>query len=341
MSYPAKKSRQLRILLLGFFTILITLLTGFFSFSAYVFFNEASSGYPYYLRSDMIFYGHSGLQLGNSGLMGGAGHEAFYYIFPVIVFVSFAVIGLMFIYFYRLILKTEGAETALKNVEKNILEIPSTIIHEIKGNINALAINSRVLAERARRNQDISKISGIVESETVRLSETMENILRFSKDYSLNMERTSLNGLISSAVEKSIPRASQKGVNIAFSPVDSEIFIRMEGSLMEQVFVNLISNAVESYEGAQTRDSKAKVVMVYSSFYIDKVIINIEDYGKGMSRETLQKIYEPFFTTRNNGTGLGLPLVKKILGAHGFKIEIKSSEGSGTRVSVLLKTLEN
>lgn len=339
------KTKKFKVSLLGLFVSLLVLVIGFFASETYgLFFAlHSKNGSVYSLKqSNMVFFsGGNGLHLAYPGLFGSAHSSAFYYFFIVSLMLSAVLIIAMSVYFYRLIDGQENTLSTLKSVEKSIVEMPSTILHEIKGNINSLSINARVLGARVAKvknfeceKEDIARISGAIETETHRLAQTMNNILKFTKEYHLNLEEVNLSDLLNEAIAALSLKAKNKGIDLSLS-VDRDIVVKMDRDLMGQVFINLVSNAMESYEG------KNGSVSIYSSFYMKKILIVIEDNGKGIKKDIIKKIYEPFFTTKYSGMGLGLSLVKKILDAHGFKINIESFINKGTKLSVVFKDLDN
>lgn len=339
------KTKTFKVFLLSLFTSLLILIVGFFAAEDYSLFSAlySKNGAIYsFKQSNMVFFGgNSRLKLAYPNIFNNLHNSAFYYFFTISLILSAALIIFMFVYFYRLIDKQEGTLLTLKSVEKSILEMPSTILHEIKGNINSLSINSRVLGARVAKVKDfecekgdIARISSVIETETSKLAQTMDNILKFTKDYHLNLEEVNLSDLLNEVAATLMPKAKNKGINLSLS-IDKDISIKMDRDLMKQVFINLISNAMESYG-----DGKGDV-LIYSSFYLKKILIVIEDNGTGMKKEIIKKVYEPFFTTKHNGMGLGLSLVKKILDAHGFKINIESCYNKGTKFSVIFSDFDN
>ncbi len=339
------KTRKFKVSLLGLFVSLLVLVIGFFASETYslssALYSKNGSAYSLKQSSMVFFSGNNGLNLAYPSFFGSSHHSAFYYFFIVSLMLSVVLIIAMSVYFYRLIDGQENTLSTLKSVEKSIVEMPSTILHEIKGNINSLSINSRVLGTRVARvkdfeyeKEDIVRISSAIETETYRLTQTMNNILKFTKEYRLNLEEVNLSNLLNETVGALSLKAKNKGIDLSIS-VDRNIFVKMDRDLMGQVFINLVSNAMESYDG------KNGAVLIYSSFYLKKVLVVIEDTGKGIKKDIIKKIYEPFFTTKRSGTGLGLSLVKKILDAHGFKINIESLDNKGTKLSVVFKDLDN
>jgi len=333
------KTKKFKIFLLSFITVLMVLTTGFFAYAAYGMFGALYSktlGSLYSVKqSGMIFFnGDNGLKLAYPSLSGSFSGASFYFIFTAALLLSAGLIIFMFVYFYRLIEAQDNTESALKSLEKNILEIPSTIMHEIKGNINSVLINSRVLSEKVKdldlNKNGIIETGAIIENETARLVQTMDSILKFTKDYDINPEEVNLSELIEEAYASVKNRLSAKEINFSVQ-VDKNINIRMDRDLMLQSFKNLILNAAESY-GHKNGD-----VLIYSSYVLNRVSLVVEDRGAGIEKEVLKKIFEPFFTTKITGAGLGLALAKRIVDAHGFNINIESRPGNGTKISVEMK----
>ena len=336
------KTKKFKVFLLSVITGLTVLTTGFFAYTAIRMFDalhSKTSDSIYSLKqSGMIFVnGNNGLKLTYPSLSGGLSGASFYSVFAAAALLAAGLIIFMYIYFYRLIEAQDNIESSLRSLEKNILEIPSTIMHEIKGNINSVLINSRVLTEKIKNlemNKDgIVKTGGLIESETARLAQTMDGILKFTKDFDINPEEANLSELIKEAYETVKNGLSAKEISFSDS-VDKNIYIRMDKDLMLQVFKNLILNAAESYQGGKGP------IFIYSSYILNKVSLTVEDRGAGIDKEALKKIFERFFTTKKNGAGLGLALTKRILDAHGFNINIESQKGLGTKISVVMKDLQ-
>ena len=336
------KTKKFKVFLLSVITGLTVLTTGFFAYTAARMFgalHSKTSGSIYSLKqSGMIFVnGNNGLKLTYPSLSSGFGDASFYFIFVAALLLTAGIIIFMYIYFYRLIEAQDNAESSLRSLEKNILEIPLTIMHEIKGSINSVLINSRVLAEKVKDlelNKDgIIRTGGLIESGTARLAQTMDDMLKFTKDFDINLEEVNLSELIGEAYGMLKGGLLSKGINFSDS-VDKNICIKMDKDLMLQVFKNLILNAAESYDGGKGG------VLVYSSYILNKVSLTVEDHGAGIEKEALKKIFEPFFTTKKTGAGLGLALTKRIIDAHGFNINIESHKGLGTKISVIMKDLQ-
>ena len=112
---------------------------------------------------------------------------------------------------------------------------------------------------------------------------------------------------------------------------DDEFYIEGDYNRLNQVLTNIIKNAKEAKDS-----NKKSYVILKSEIKNNNFIITIEDNGIGISEENMEKILEPFFTTKENGTGLGIPLSCEIIKAHNGKIKFNSEEGVGTKVTITL-----
>ncbi|MCL5673627.1 MAG: HAMP domain-containing histidine kinase [Deltaproteobacteria bacterium] len=360
------KKKNFKISVLGILTFSLFLIIGFLSYSVYSIFNFADTqkNSMYSLNpSSAVYYNYNnGNNLYGVGLpphiFGSFQYSGFFTFFVIAAVLSFIIISLMFLYFYKLIIKQDNLELSLSSIEKNALEVTSLIFHEIKNNINALSINSKLLNSKLNNfnfhsdkniinnNTDnidntseiksaFVKIGSMIESETDKINLTMENIIKFSKSFKPDFEDVCLDSLIRESINDiDLSYFNNNNIDIKLN-IDKQIIVKMDPSLMKQVFMNLVSNSINSYNGMPGS------VYIYSSYYFSKAMIVIEDKGMGISKNNLKKIFEPFFTTRENGIGLGLAFVKKVIDSHGFSIDIDTQQSKGTKVSIILSHVLN
>ncbi|MHB1645596.1 MAG: HAMP domain-containing histidine kinase [Candidatus Acididesulfobacter diazotrophicus] len=360
------KKKNFKISVLGVLTFSLFLIIGFLSYSVYSIFNFADTqkNSMYSLnQSSAVYYNYNnGNNLYGGGfpphIFGSFQYSGFFTFFVIAAVLSFIIVSLMFLYFYKLIIKQDNLELSLSSIEKNALEVPSLIFHEIKNNINALSINSKLLNSKLNNfnfhsgkniinnnadnfnntseiKSDFVKIGSMIESETDKINLTMENIIKFSKSFKPDFEDICLDSLIRESINDiDLSYFNNNNINIKLN-IDKQIIVRMDPSLMKQVFMNLVSNSINSYNGMPGS------VYIYSSYYFSKAMIVIEDKGMGISKNNLKKIFEPFFTTRENGIGLGLAFVKKVIDSHGFSIDIDTQQSKGTKVSIILSHVLN
>jgi signal transduction histidine kinase len=125
--------------------------------------------------------------------------------------------------------------------------------------------------------------------------------------------------------------AEAAGVDIIRHPSEDVPLVLMDTDQMTQVFLNILLNAIQ----ATPRGGK---VFVHRTKRDDgRLVVVVEDTGEGIPRDNLDKLFDPFFSTKKKGTGLGLPIVKSIVEGHDGEIEVESESGKGTKIIVTLR----
>lgn len=111
---------------------------------------------------------------------------------------------------------------------------------------------------------------------------------------------------------------------------DTSLVLKADTSLVEQVLINLVVNAIEAVKD----NPEPRIILSASSLINRKILIKVSDNGTGMTEEILDKIFIPFFSTRKNGSGIGLSLCKRIMMLHKGNIQVQSRIGEGTVFSL-------
>jgi signal transduction histidine kinase len=160
-----------------------------------------------------------------------------------------------------------------------------------------------------------------------------EGLLKFAETYrnlnkitTLNLKKVYVRELFGNLLQLMQPTLEQKDIELETILKDTDLQLEVDINLIEQVLINLVVNAIEAI-----KDSPApKIVLsayVASNF---RTIIKIADNGNGMPPELLDKIFVPFFSTKKNGSGIGLSLCKQIMMLHRGNVQVQSVEGEGT-----------
>ena len=211
----------------------------------------------------------------------------------------------------------------------DIGKIATTVAHEIKTPLVAIGGYARRALKQAEQGKLCSHELEIIVKETERLEKITSEILDYSKPTKLNYEKKDLNKLIRDALEVLEDKLKYNGVKLRTKLLLDTPIIEFDPKRIEQVLFNLIENAIDAMPqgGFLTVKTKKKE---------DFAIFEIEDTGCGINEENLQKLYIPFFTTKPKGSGLGLPVSKKIIADHSGYIEVKSEVNKGTKFAVYL-----
>ena len=165
-----------------------------------------------------------------------------------------------------------------------------------------------------------------------------EGLLKFAKTYrslnkitKLNLSKILVSGLFENIKTLMQPSLENKKIELNFEIDNPDLQIEIDTYLIEQVLINLILNSVEACKESK----KPKIILSAHKNIGGNSIIKIADNGKGIPNEIRDDIFIPFFSTKKNGSGIGLSLCKQIILLHKGKIQIKSAEGKGTLISLV------
>ncbi len=213
-------------------------------------------------------------------------------------------------------------------------ELAAAIAHEVR---NPLAVIVNAVAGLRRtglRDADRSTLLNIVEEEAGRLNRLVTDLLRFARPVEVKRSPVSLLEL-ANRTRGVIGDDYEIAVSIAEDPEIQTVWV--DPNLFRLVFDNLVSNACQSM-----RDGGRVEIGVQRANLEEKLAARIEirDQGHGMDAQVRKRALDPFFTTRPSGTGLGLPIVQRIVEAHGGELTIESSEGRGTTVCLTVPVMK-
>lgn len=213
-------------------------------------------------------------------------------------------------------------------------ELAAGVAHEIRNPLTAVLGFLQLVSELARgKYQDYFDL---MSSELNRISSIVSEMLILAKPQADSYERIRLpeilqdtaNLLTSEALKYNCELTS----NLDISPV--HLTVKGNASRLKQLFINLIRNAIDA-----VKDSSNKTIEIYCCVQQDNVLVQIKDTGCGMSQEQLQRLIEPFYTTKEHGTGLGLHICQKIVDEHAGRLWFETSLDVGTTASILLPLL--
>jgi two-component system, NtrC family, sensor histidine kinase PilS len=196
------------------------------------------------------------------------------------------------------------------------------IAHEIRNPLASIAGSINVLSEVTPFNDEQKTLVNIITRESTRLNAIISDFLVYSREKSFKFSRMDLIPLIEDALVLLSNRSQTKELNIVRDYALPEAFAAIDADRIKQVFWNLLENAVRAMQGKGTI-----TVSVRSAG--DFLRIGVRDTGPGIPPNMTEKIFEPFQSRFEGGTGLGLAIVYQIVQAHGAKIFVKSTPGSG------------
>jgi signal transduction histidine kinase len=206
------------------------------------------------------------------------------------------------------------------------------IAHEIRNPLGIISSSAQLL-DREVASAEARQLLDIIQEESSRLNGLITEFLTFGRQLEPQRQPCDLAALITRTMESLQNAAQQKGIDLDFTRHCSTCIASVDADMMQQVLLNLLLNALE----ATGPGGKVRVVLQQ---YPERLDIVVEDSGRGISAENLAKVFNPFFTTKSDGTGLGLANAYKIMESHGGSLTVAShvDEGSKFTASLPLET---
>jgi two-component system sensor histidine kinase HydH len=206
------------------------------------------------------------------------------------------------------------------------------VAHEIRNPLSSIKGFAAYFRERYRDNPEDCKTAEVMINEVDRLNRVISQLLEFARPLAMVLKPTLLQTVIRLTLHTVEGQAREKGIAIE-TDLPAEIGeFPLDADRISQVLLNLYLNAIAAMEKGGTlrvalarRDGRS-------------VWITVADTGLGIRQEDLSRVFDPYFTTKPTGTGLGLPIVQKIVEAHGGEVRLTSEPGKGTTATVVLPT---
>lgn len=213
--------------------------------------------------------------------------------------------------------------------------------HEIRNPLTAIRSTIQYLGKGMHDPDKLEMVNELME-EVDRINKIVQGLLSFSKPSELEMTRVDMEQLLRQTLVLLNNAIAREQIDIIFDIHVENTVVTADVSQLKQVFLNVILNAVEAMENSEdkrlTLGIEAGRSLDYQSRYL---LISITDTGKGIEPGDVENIYNPFYTTKKDGTGLGLPISYGIINRHGGEMDINSQSGKGATVVIKLpQTIE-
>lgn len=249
-------------------------------------------------------------------------------------------------------LKRVEQEARRKERLASLGALSAGVAHEIRNPLAGIGASAQLLRERLKGTEQ-APLAELILEEVARLDRIVENMLQFARPAQPNLRLEDVRECIQRALDLVMEEASKNDVTVetTFPPDIPKVWI--DPDQMVQVVLNLVQNAIQAASGGEVRLVLRRVVR---RPYVrrrsgrrredagripggqpppqDWVELEITDDGHGVSPENLERLFDPFYTTRKAGTGLGLSITQAIVQEHGGLISIRSAPGKGTTVLV-------
>jgi signal transduction histidine kinase len=209
---------------------------------------------------------------------------------------------------------------------RSLEKLSASIAHEIRNPITAAKSLVQQIGEDpgALDNDEYAKVAL---AELERVERSISHLLRFAREEETRPVSLRMSDVLDSALETFRERAAREQIEIV-RRFDCEGVMPGDAEQLRRVAINLVGNAIDSLVDAGV-DKPRVEVSLGENLAGSEVWVRIADNGRGIDREVAAKIFNPFFTSKEHGTGLGLPITKKLVEAHGGRIEVESTLGHG------------
>jgi two-component system sensor histidine kinase HydH len=236
--------------------------------------------------------------------------------------------------------KHARAEEALKRRDRLAAmgELASTVAHEIRNPLNAVGLTAQRLrreflgttsgGETETDRSEAEELLAVMADETKRIDRIVQQFLDFARPPALRVEPTDLGALVRDLAERLRAHAETRGVTLAVKAAGAGT-ASVDPTQLRQALDNLVRNAVEA------TDEGGRVTVVARSGR-DGHTLEVRDTGRGIEADLRSRIFDLYFTTKAEGTGVGLAVTQQIVTAHGGALDVESEPGKGTTMTVRL-----
>jgi len=209
-------------------------------------------------------------------------------------------------------------------------ELAAGVAHEIRNPLSSIKGLASFFADQFEYGSDSQEAAVVMVQEVDRLNRVITELLNFARPSDLKRKSTDLASLVSRSLQLIQQDAANQNIIINLQPEDDICPVWIDPDRMSQCLLNLYLNAIQAMENSGTLTVR---ISVDDNQYVH---ITVSDTGQGIHPEKVDKIFNPYFTTKKTGTGLGLAIVYKIVEAHQGQMKVKSTSGQGTSFTVII-----
>ncbi len=230
--------------------------------------------------------------------------------------------------------KKEQAEQKLHQTERLSMmgHMAASIAHEIKNPLGSIKGAAQILKDGTTSDEDKAEFAAIIEKESDRLDGVVHDFLAYSRPAPSHISDISISDILDTAQKHLRFQGKKQGIEITFKTTRTST-MRGDSDKLHRAFLNVLLNAIQAMPDGGKIEMNCQEVHEESGEFI---MIQITDNGPGISPDILPNIFDPFFSTKSHGTGLGLATAQAIITEHKGTIEVDSTEGKGTSFVIIL-----
>ncbi len=215
------------------------------------------------------------------------------------------------------------------------------IAHEIRNPLGSIQLYVQMLAEDLVDQPELASMCGKIDRAVGGLDGIVRDVLLFARDVRMNVSPATTRQLLDLALERCASLLQDSPIEIVRDEAD-DFELRADSCLLAQALANIVRNAIDAMRdhvepAVLTLGMQRRMVRCPDRSRAERLVLSVQDTGPGIADEDIERIFNPFFTTRATGTGLGLAIVHRIIDAHDGHVQVRRLEPRGTCFELCLK----
>jgi signal transduction histidine kinase len=210
--------------------------------------------------------------------------------------------------------------------------LTSGVGHEVKNPINAIVVHLELLRSKITRDSGATRHLEVIQSEIHRLDRVVQTLVDFSRPVELRLKDQDLRSIVSSVLMLASAELETRNITVESEMPDHPVSVRIDADLLKQALLNVVLNGAQAMaNGGElsvrlTEDARAAV-------------LRVEDHGEGIPPEIRDRIFDLYFTTKREGSGIGLAMTYRILQLHHGQLDVESKVGQGSTFTLRIPTI--
>jgi signal transduction histidine kinase len=259
-----------------------------------------------------------------------------------VIVTSIAIMGLLFVVLRHIVKR--GEKIIERRAEERLLlkqklnqaehlaslgEMVAAVSHEVRTPLGIISSTAELLKQKLRRADSQTQLTDVILEEANRLNGIVSDFLNFARPVAPNFIPCDVASVLDKNISFLAPQIDSQGYKIEKRFSEQVPEIKADPGMLYRAFLNILVNAMQAMPEGGT-------IVIELDKGADTVAVVFSDEGKGITEEVLDKIWDPFFTTRDKGSGLGLAIVRKIVEGHGGAVHMENAKDQGVQVTITL-----